>query len=116
MGTRERNECMNEIRLLQSMQHPHIIRYLDCQMERNELTVVMELADHGDLAGLVRQAVSSGVPLGEPRVWHYFAQIADALAYMHEPGPHIVHSHTVHLALGALRIPRTMCGTGTSGA
>ena len=27
-------------------------------------------------------------------------------------GPHMVHSHTVHLPLGALRSPCTMCGTG----
>ena len=43
MGTKERNECMNEIKLLQQMQHPHIICYLDCVIEQNELTVVMEL-------------------------------------------------------------------------
>ena len=43
MGTKERNECMNEIQLLQKMQHPHIIQYLDCVIEQNELTVVMEL-------------------------------------------------------------------------
>ena len=45
MGSSERNECMNEIRLLQSMKHPHIIDYLDCVIEHNELTVVMELVD-----------------------------------------------------------------------
>ena len=28
------------------------------------------------------------------------------------PGPHMVHSHTVHLPLGALLSPCTMCGTG----
>ena len=27
-------------------------------------------------------------------------------------GPHMVHSHTVHLPFGALLIPCTMCGTG----
>ena len=43
MGSNERNECMNEIKLLQSMDHPHIIAYLDCVIEHNELTVVMEL-------------------------------------------------------------------------
>ena len=43
MGSNERDECMNEIRLLQSMDHPHIIDYLDCVIELNELTVVMEL-------------------------------------------------------------------------
>ena len=29
-------------------------------------------------------------------------------------GPHMVHSHTVHLPLGALLSPCTMCGTGAS--
>lgn len=84
MATKERNECVNEIKLLQSMQHPHIIRYLDCCMERNELTVVMELASHGDLAGLIRRSTQAETPLGEPRVWRYFTQICEALAYMHE--------------------------------
>jgi len=84
MGTKERHECLNEIRLLQQMQHPHIIRYLDCKMERNELTVVMELADHGDLARHIRSASKAGSPLGEAAVWRHFEQVADALAYMHE--------------------------------
>ena len=84
MASKERLECLNEIRLLQSMQHAHIIRYLDCKMERNELTVVMELAGHGDLARLIRSASKAGTPLGEAAVWVHFAQVADALAYMHE--------------------------------
>ena len=84
MGTSERTECMNEIRLLQSMTHPHIILYLDCVMERNELTVVMELAEHGDLAGLIREAALTGVALTEAAVLRNFTQIADALKYMHE--------------------------------
>lgn len=84
MGSRERHECLNEIRLLQQMKHAHIICYLDCKMERNELTVVMELAGHGDLARLIRTRAKAGTPLGEPMVWCHFVQIADALAYMHE--------------------------------
>ena len=56
MATQERNDCMNEIQLLRSMQHPHIIQYLDCCIEQNELTVVMELVrttgrlDHAHIA------------------------------------------------------------------
>ena len=84
MASKERHECMNEIRLLQQMQHPHIICYLDCKLERNELTVVMECAGHGDLASLIKDAVKAEAPLGEAAVWRHFAQIADALAYMHE--------------------------------
>ena len=84
MGKTERNECMNEIKLLQSMDHPHIIAYLDCVIEHNELTVVMELAEHGDLAGLIKAAAKAKRPLSEVEVWRHFSQIADALAYMHE--------------------------------
>lgn len=84
MGTQERNECMNEIELLRSMQHPHIIHYLDCCVEQNELTVVMELAGHGDLAGLLKSAATVGTPLPEATVWGYFIQIGSALRYMHE--------------------------------
>ena len=84
MGTKERHECLNEIRLLQSMEHPSIIRYLDCKMERNELTVVMELAGHGDLSKLIRANSKAGTPLGEAAVWRHFEQIADALNHMHE--------------------------------
>ena len=51
MGSNERNECMNEIQLLQQMQHPHIITYLDCVMEDNELTVVMELVSAPSVNG-----------------------------------------------------------------
>jgi serine/threonine protein kinase len=84
MASKERHECMNEIRLLQQMQHAHIICYLDCKLERNELTVVMECAGHGDLSTLIRDATKAEAPLGEAAVWRHFAQIADALAYMHE--------------------------------
>ena len=36
----------------------------------------------------------------------------EIFADMPAPGPHMVHPHTVHLALGALLSPCTMRGTG----
>lgn len=84
MASKERHECINEIRLLQQMNHPHIIRYLDCKLERNELTVVIECASHGDLAALIHSSAKSESLLSESVVWQHLAQIADALAYMHE--------------------------------
>ena len=69
MGTTERSECMNEIELLRSMVHPHIIGYLDCVLENNELTLVMEAAERGDLAGLIKSTADSGGVLGEAVAW-----------------------------------------------
>mmetsp|Transcript_52015 Transcript_52015/g.119673 ORF Transcript_52015/g.119673 Transcript_52015/m.119673 type:complete len:161 (-) Transcript_52015:923-1405(-) len=83
MGSNERNECMNEIRLLQQMHHPHIITYLDCVMEDNELTVVMELAGFGDLAGLIQRAREDGMPLEEAAIWQYICQISACGLFLH---------------------------------
>mmetsp|Transcript_985 Transcript_985/g.2653 ORF Transcript_985/g.2653 Transcript_985/m.2653 type:complete len:184 (+) Transcript_985:13-564(+) len=81
MDAKSRNECLNEIKLLQSLGHAHIVQYLDAFIEENELHVVMELAERGDLGGLLKQ--QAGEPLPEGRVWEYFEQICSALKYMH---------------------------------
>ncbi|KAJ1639214.1 kinase-like domain-containing protein [Pavlovales sp. CCMP2436] len=83
MDSKCRNECLNEIKLLQSLGHPNIVQYLDAFIEDNELHVAMELAERGDLGGLIKQAATAGAPLAEAQVWIYFAQVADALRYMH---------------------------------
>lgn len=89
MDSKCRNECLNEIKLLQSLGHPNIVQYLDAFIEDNELHVAMELAERGDLGGLIKRAAGTGTPLPEGQVWEYFAQIADALRYMH--GQRVMH-------------------------
>ena len=84
MKQTERNDYSNEIDLLKSMSHPHIIEYLDCMLEDNELYVVMEWAQGGDLAKLLKRAAEEEEPLAESRIWSYIQQIADALSYMHD--------------------------------
>ena len=37
---------------------------------------------------------------------------SNLLTPLRAAGPHQMHAHAVQLALGALRIPRTMCGAG----
>lgn len=89
MDSKCRNECLNEIKLLQSLGHPHIVQYLDAFIEDNELHVSMELAERGDLGGLIKRAAAASAPLPEGQVWEYFSQVADALRYMH--GQRVMH-------------------------
>ena len=51
MDSRSREKCLKEIRLLQSLSHPSIICYRDSYIDNNELIIVLEFAEGGDLKG-----------------------------------------------------------------
>ena len=48
---KERQNALNEVRILASIQHPNIISYKESFMEdrTSTLCIVMEYADNGDL-------------------------------------------------------------------
>ncbi|KAH8050174.1 serine/threonine kinase [Aureococcus anophagefferens] len=84
MDHRAREKCLKEVRLLQSLHHPNIIRYLDSLIEGDELVIVFEWAAAGDLKRQIRKAVERKQGFEERVIWKYFSQICDALAHMHE--------------------------------
>lgn len=54
MGQAEREDCVNEIRLLASVQHPNVIGYNEAFLDANRLCIIMEYAPDGDLAKLIK--------------------------------------------------------------
>jgi serine/threonine protein kinase len=75
--------CLQEIGLVQSLSHPHIIRYMDAFVEASVLNLAFEYAEAGDLKRQIRKAREREARFDERVVWKYFSQIAEAVAYMH---------------------------------
>lgn len=71
------------MRLVQSVNHPNIIQYLDAFIENNELWIAFEWAEAGDLKRQVRKANEKGVRFDERTVWRYFAQLCAAMLHLH---------------------------------
>lgn len=78
-----RLDCINEISLLQRLDHPNIIKFYTSFVECNELYIVLELADCGDLAQLIKHFRKIKKTIPEKRIWGYFKQIANGLVHMH---------------------------------
>ncbi|KAJ9444671.1 putative serine/threonine-protein kinase nek3 [Diplonema papillatum] len=88
MNRKERSQAHTEARLLRSVQHPNIVKYINSWTSKTDnLMIAMEYAENGDLCSKV--AKSRGRLWKESRVLDWFIQIA--LAIRHAGKQHILH-------------------------
>jgi NIMA (never in mitosis gene a)-related kinase len=84
MDPKQREKCLKEVRLLESLDHPNIIKYLDSFIESNQLFIAIEWAEKGDLKKLIKKCQSDETTIDEKRIWEYLYQIASALKHMQD--------------------------------
>jgi len=67
------------------MDYVHILRYLDFQINKKDLTVdiAMEYCQGGSLTDLIMEYRSKGKKIAEDLIWRIFYQLAQAIDYIH---------------------------------
>lgn len=88
---KEKNNALNEIRILASISHPNIIKYKDAFYDDQTqcLCLVMEYADHGDLEKKILIKERNKQYYSENEVLSLFIQVTKALKALHEAN--IIH-------------------------
>jgi NIMA (never in mitosis gene a)-related kinase len=86
LSEKEKQNALNEIRILASIQHPNVIGYKDAFFDNltGDLSIVMEYADGGDLMKIIEDHKKSRSKLTEKEVWHYFIQVVRGLKALHD--------------------------------
>jgi len=77
----------NEIDLMRSLRHPHIVSYYGCHWSDGHLQMYLEYMAGGSLS----QVLSNFGPLEENLMAQYTQQLLSGLEYLHTQNPYILH-------------------------
>ncbi|OMJ77152.1 hypothetical protein SteCoe_23335 [Stentor coeruleus] len=85
LSLKEKENALNEIRILASFDHPHIIGFKEAFLDDSLslICIVMELAEGGDLLNLINSHKKSKTRIPEYEIWEILNQCAQALQSLH---------------------------------
>ena len=83
---KEKQNALNEVRILASVKSPFVISYKEAFIEESDksLCIVMEYADRGDLYQKIVQFKKCGCLIEETDVWRIFIQMTRGLKALHD--------------------------------
>lgn len=91
LSRKEKENALNEIRILASFDHPNIIGFKEAFLDDNlsTLCIVMEYAENGDLYNLINKHKSQKTRIAESQIWTILTETLEALQCLHSN--HILH-------------------------
>ena len=83
---KERENALNEIRILASLNQRFVIAYKDAFYDEssNTLCIIMEFAEGGDIAQAVKQKVKTHGMFSEQEIWKALVHISYGLKTLHD--------------------------------
>ena len=86
LNTKEKNNALNEVRILASIAHPNVISYKEAFFDDNSesLCIIMEFADGGDLYQRILDYKKKQVYMSENFIWHLLIKLTRALKALHD--------------------------------
>ena len=86
LSEKEKENSLNEVRILASVKSTFVIAYKEAFIDENEqsLCIVMEYADKGDLYQKICQFKKMGCLIEEVDVWRIFIQMTKGLKALHD--------------------------------
>ena len=84
LNDKERKSALQEAQLLQQLQHPNVVAYVDMHATRAKLFLFMQFCNGGDLEQRLGAHKKAGTWVAETQMLDWFVQMALALQYLHE--------------------------------
>lgn len=86
LNIKERENTMNEVRILASIYHPNLIGFKECFFDEdsNTVNIIMEYADDGDIENKILEYKSMKKTFPEDKIWSYLIQILFGLKKLHD--------------------------------
>lgn len=80
----------NELKIHRILQHPFIVQFKEGFVEKDSLSLVMDLCEGGDLYRVIQHQRKTGKYLSEDQIMTWFVQLLLGVDYLHRQN--IVHT------------------------
>lgn len=68
LSSSEQAEAINEVRVMQELDHLNIVKYIECMQQDGFLYIVMEFCCYGELGGLIASRAKAQKPFTEQEI------------------------------------------------
>ena len=77
-------QVFSEVKILSLINSKYVVKYYESFLEDDNLNIVMEYCDNGDLYNYLKEKKEKNIPLKEDLIWKIFIKITLGLAIIHK--------------------------------